>query len=381
MTSAIVERWLDTFSVTTRQGCKSGIGMFETWLRGKGGFASLEDAVRFQKSAVGDDRYRIVDLLTDWLKNCGGAYKGLTWRNSIVRSFFRESRAELPVVRLNLTPTRDMAVGRLGLDVFQTLLKSADLRDQAIYLTCFQGLFDQYRFFQYFNPKGYELGEYIKTTGTKEPYRIEVLRGRKSNRNSYNTWIGHDALEAWKLYFDRKRGWPQEGESAALDRYGKPLTQHGFFRSHSRRLRNLHYINGYGTHASRYGYNPHELRDLARSILEKARSKDFNTNSVEYWMGHTVDPQFYNKIWKLDADYNLNQYRIAEKYLNILSGTISQFAARDELKQMLFNDPNTRQDLKTMILEMDELKTMMNEALEKRLAQKIIPIPKHPRST
>ena len=36
-------------------------------------------------------------------------------------------------------------------------------------------------------------------------------------------------------------------------------------------------------------------------------------------MGHTVDPMFYNKIWQLDQDYNLAQFHIAEKHLNILS--------------------------------------------------------------
>ncbi len=37
-----------------------------------------------------------------------------------------------------------------------------------------------------------------------------------------------------------------------------------------------------------------------------------------------IDPLFYNKIWKLDQEYNLAQYRIAEEYLNIISGSTVQ---------------------------------------------------------
>jgi len=74
------------------------------------------------------------------------------------------------------------------------------------------------------------------------------------------------------------------------------MTKSGFLRSHGRRLRKLRYIKGFGTKATRYGYNLHELRDLARSLLEKAKADNFNVSSAEYWMGHSVDPLFYNKI-------------------------------------------------------------------------------------
>jgi hypothetical protein len=86
---------------------------------------------------------------------------------------------------------------------------------------------------------------------------------------------------------------------------------------------------------SRYGYNLHEFRDLARSVLEKAKSENFNTLSAEYWMGHTVDPLFYNKIWTMDADYNRAQYKIAEKYLNVLSGIATvDLGAQTRIKEL-----------------------------------------------
>ena len=333
----LVENWLEGLAVDGRQSYLSGLRLFEAWLKERDEFASIEEAVAFQKRAVGDERYRIGDLLLQHVRERGGTYKGMIWRYAAVRSFFMHVRAELPRVKVNLQPSRDATVGRLNLEAFHILLKSSSLRDQAIYLSCFQGLIDQHRFFRVLNPKGFELGEHIREKGTDAPFRVDFLRGRKRNMRAYNSWIGHDSLTAWKVYFERERGYPSQGESAALGRYKKPLTKSGFLRSHGRRLRKLRYVKGFGTKATRYGYNLHELRDLARSLLEKAKADNFNVSSAEHWMGHSVDPLFYNKIWKLDEDYNLSQYRIAEKYLNILSTPVEteQIQQQEERIQSL----------------------------------------------
>jgi hypothetical protein len=85
------------------------------------------------------------------------------------------------------------------------------------------------------------------------------------------------------------------------------------------------------------GYNLHELRDVARSVLEKAKEENFNTNSAEFWMGDNVDALFHNKIWKLDPAYNLMQHQIGEKHLSILSNPpVSEEIRKEEdrLKEM-----------------------------------------------
>jgi hypothetical protein len=293
--------------------------------------------VVFQKNAVGDDRYRIVDLLVEYVRERGGTYRGMRTRYTTVRSFFLHSRAELPRVPVRFTPTRDAAVGRLNLDVLRVLVQAAGLRNRAIYLTLFQGLMDQKRFTE-FNRRGFELAEHVRRVGVETPFRVDFLRGRKGNARPFNTWIGRDALEAWRLYFDRERGWPNPGEAAALDGDGKPLGRVALRASHRYLLRKLRFVTGYGDKSTRYGYNLHELRDLARSILEKARADGFNPQSAEYWMGHTVDPLYYNKVWKLDPEYNLAQYRIAEKYLS-LSGRPS--ADADALIESILRDKKT----------------------------------------
>jgi len=147
-----------------------------------------------------------------------------------------------------------------------------------------------------------------------------MLRGRKRNPKPYNTWIGRDALEAWRLYFENERGWPKKGEAVAMDQFKRPLSKRAFYLLHMYWLKRLKLIKEPSKDpATRYGLNLHEFRDLARSTLEKAIEEGFKTNSAEFWMGHTVDPLQYNKLWKLDPQYNLKQYRIAERYLNILT--------------------------------------------------------------
>ena len=348
-----VAEWVEGFADTGRKSRQSMIGEFDRWLKGKG-FSSLDVAVRFQKEATGDDRYRLGDLAVQFVKGKGGTYNSMIWRYATVRSFFYCARAELPRVRVQFTPTKDATVGMLDMEVFRVLVRSAGLRDQAIYLTLFQGLMDQHRFFTVFNKMGGELAEHIREKGVDVPFRVNVLKGRKTRPRPFTTWIGRDALTAWKLYFERERGWPKSGEAAALDQFGKPFTEEGLYKTHMRRLERLKYVKRNHSIFARYGYGLHELRDLARSTLEKAKEQKFNVSSAEHWMGHMVDPLFYNKIWKLDPEYNLTQYKIAEKYLNIIStppGTISE---------------KEQNQLRGLMQEMEELKRDLLEVRETR---------------
>ena len=66
----------------------------------------------------------------------------------------------------------------------------------------------------------------------------------------------------------------------------------------------------------RYGISPHELRDLFRSEWELSSAKSV---CAEFFMGHKIDPNMYNKIMKLHPDWAEEQYALAEPYLNILS--------------------------------------------------------------
>ncbi len=49
-------------------------------------------------------------------------------------------------------------------------------------------------------------------------------------------------------------------------------------------------------------------------------------------MGHDVDPNKYDKFY-MDTEYVLAQYRIAEKYLNILSQRASVVKEQEEYRR------------------------------------------------
>jgi len=63
------------------------------------------------------------------------------------------------------------------------------------------------------------LVKHIREKGLDETFRIDFLGGRKRNRLPFYTYIYHDALAAWKFYFEKERGWPKEGEDIALSRF------------------------------------------------------------------------------------------------------------------------------------------------------------------
>lgn len=324
----VVDEWLGQLAPATRKGYKSHILDFERFCKRQGAFQSLGEMVAFQEGAAGRDRFKIVDLAVAWVRERGGRARSMRLRFSVARSFFLHLRVELPRIPVRFMPDTDAVVGELTREKFVTLVRSAGVRNRAIYLTLFQGLMDQARFIQFNVKYGFALGEHIKR-GVNTPFKVEFLKGRKENEQTFSSFIGWEAQEAWKVYFETIRGYPKQGEAAALDQWGKPLSKWGIYHCHMNLLRKLNFIKDGGKKLqNRYGLNLHEIRDVARSELERVRGvkygpKDddvFNTNSAEFWMGHTVDKYFYNKIWKMDPEYNLKQYRFAEKYLNIVSG-------------------------------------------------------------
>jgi hypothetical protein len=93
-----------------------------------------------------------------------------------------------------------------------------------------------------------------------------------------------------------------------------------------------------GKRGCKYGFNPHEMRDIAKSLLHtKAKADGFDMDCCEFWLGHTVDPLGYDKFYN-DAEYVRKHYLIAEKYLNILSEQPNiDEAHRQDIEKRLMN--------------------------------------------
>ena len=171
--------------------------------------------------------------------------------------------------------------------------------------------------------------------GVDVPFKIEFPDGRKQNTGGFYTFIGRDALTAWKTYFEKERGYPNENEPAALktkwvkDR-DLALNTDGVRVNYENLIR---YKLGLiprkkGDKYARYGMNLHEWRDVAKTFVRtmykktgfmiEGRTIDFDNLAIEFFMGHEVDPLQYDKFYE-DLEYTRRQYLIIENRLNILS--------------------------------------------------------------
>ena len=309
---------------------------FEEHVKGLGlpEFKTLDEMVQFQQEAQSiKDKYKIVNIAKNYVQKKGGKLSSMNTLYAHIRSFFFRNQATLEKIPTDFRPTSDSVQSQLNEDVFKTLVKASDLKDQAILLTLFQSMMDESRF-QIFNTQYAEkLVKQLQEKSVDEPFRIDFLRGRKKNRRPYHTFIGHDGLEAWRVYFERERGWPKPGEPLVKNQFGKPVSSQALRRTHMYKLRRLGYVTEerHGHGVGGYGFGLHNIRDLTRSVLEMVQGKrlnekdpieeGFKTSCAEFWMGHTVDPLGYNQMQNLNPAWSLRQYRIAESRLNIISHT------------------------------------------------------------
>jgi len=69
---------------------------------------------------------------------------------------------------------------------------------------------------------------------------------------------------------------------------------------------------------TRYGYHPHETRDLASSIWTVSGA---NEKVCEFLMGHPklIDSNLYKKFWKTHPQFVVDEYRKALPHLNLIS--------------------------------------------------------------
>lgn len=89
-----------------------------------------------------------------------------------------------------------------------------------------------------------------------------------------------------------------------------------------------------GDHGAKYGYNAHEMRDIAKSLLHtQAKADGFDMDCAEFFLGHTVDKLGYDKFYN-DTKYVKKQYLIAEKYLNIISSPPESELVKEQAERM-----------------------------------------------
>jgi len=102
------------------------------------------------------------------------------------------------------------------------------------------------------------------------------------------------------------------------------------------------------------GYFPHQVRDVLRTEWQRTGADPL---VCEFIMGHGVDPNKYLQFMKA-PDYVLEQYRVAESRLNLVSNPDPSMVNRNEME-----------DLRREVARLQAEKTEA-EAITARLEQK-----------
>jgi hypothetical protein len=303
------------------------------WLHKQEGFETITETqllVRhrgnLKRQPTDDDpnpEYEIPSLLKAYLGTINGRYKTKLTKWATVRSFFKYNLAPLPQdptlkIRSDTPPVKS----NLTIDHVRRIVAAARLREKSWLLVKWQSLCDT-RALDHINRNlaGHIVSE---IRAGKTIIRLD-LHGRKGSKNQprgeFYTFMGKDAIGALAEYFEKERGWPKPGEAIWLNKFGKPHEYVMYGDIYLKLLRMQGLIGeANGDQSSRSGMSPHEFRDCAKIYLHtNAKAHGLDIDCVDFWMGHeSRDPNAYDKFMD-DENYVLEQYKIAEPHLNIIS--------------------------------------------------------------
>ena len=387
-----VERWARGLAARSRTNYVPVLRRFLEWMK-----TDARTLVERQRQAGPDSEYEILDRLQQYVREYRSIDKAgkpvpVTRKTkqaiyNMVRSFFTGNRVALPSDKRfgrTLRGEKAPGVARLTVEDIHRLCLGATLREKSMLLTQFQSLSGMGEL-EYINVNcGDEIVAQMRQG--KHPVRINMLMGRKTNPEPFHTFIGKDAIEALREYFEKERGWPAKSEpiwvSKLLGEFqkkqlkdtmllpdGRVPVLRDTYRDNIRQLtRRIGLIPKEESHARgvRYGYNPNEIRDVARSVSRKATSSGFDVICAEFWMGHTIDPLGYDKLQKLEPEWSAEEYRLVEPYLNIVSNPPSAPAGQDTLTSGLAK-------LTATGWKVDALSETEREAVYRFFAEKVKP--------
>ena len=324
--------WVGRLGEGTGEVYCSALKQFLGWLNRRPGWVGVGPRELLLRHVESRDQYMVLDLLQQYVNGLDRRRKYKQMIYSAVRSFFMHNRCALPQdpafkVHAKTPPVRPM----LALNHVLDIVKNANLRDRSIILVKWMGLLD--------NARTVYVGEHLAGEVVAQiredvcPIKLDLPK-RKNNERSFYTFIGKDAISALEEYFEKERGWPRPEEPIWLlrdSKQGRPLTTTAMDTLWLRLLRRMGLIpKKCGPLATRYGYNSHEMRGIAKTLLHINALKDgLDMDAVEFWLGHTVDPLGYDKFYN-DTKYVRQQYFIAEKYLNIISNPQADTAQQED---------------------------------------------------
>jgi hypothetical protein len=163
---------------------------------------------------IAEDPFEILDAIQGYVS---GLEAGLRYKTRFdayvaIRSFFTHNRIMLPndpsfQIRSDTPPV----VRRISIENLHELIGLAAQPLRSMLLVKWMALTDTEGLIYINNHFADQISQAIKEG--KTIVRLE-MPGRKSKRNIklHYTFIGRDALQSLKEYFDRQRGWPKPAE-------------------------------------------------------------------------------------------------------------------------------------------------------------------------
>lgn len=364
------------------------------WLEETGGpVAGLnpDELADFEEEALQNgskrERYLLLDKALEYIQANEGRWR-LTYQRKVlssIRGFFDTNRVSLPEDStmwrqvLNV-PHVDEAPEHfvMELETLQKILIKCNPMYRALFMSMIAGAMGPGEVLEWSGQGVKDLeGKRLVQDG-RRLLRID-LPSRKGNNKAWYTVIGGDALDELEKHLkirERARtrfekGHPGEAypETIFVTNQNTPLNDDTTIRTYW--LRKLHQLGVIdregGDSTTRYGYHPHQLRDVFRTLVHGK----MDGAVAEFMMGHTVDPNKYDQFYQ-DPPYVYGEYIKALSWLNLLSSSLPYGKAdASEISRLQQELRDVRSELKTyndMVGDIETLKDQQkrfNEALKR----------------
>lgn len=278
-----------------------------------------EDLIQWARTT--SDPYVVLDSIQDYVlkRRTGLRFKTRVNAYAALRSYLIHNRILLPKdpsfkIRGEAPPVER----KITIDNLREIIGLAAQPYRSMILVKWMAILDNEGLIYFSTNYAEKVVNAIRNNETS--MRIDIP-GRKSskNRRSFYTFIGRDALQSLREYFERGRGYPEKGEPIwVCGNPPRPVKPFAFSHAWLRLLRKAKLIpRKLGGSTTRYGYNAHNTRDLAISLLNTVPG--INPLTINFLAGHEIDELGYNEFYSVKPDYVRDQYMIGEPYLNIMS--------------------------------------------------------------
>jgi hypothetical protein len=333
--------WLGRLDPETRGPDRTNLERFMRWVHRQPGWETASPRDLLVRHLESEDPYVLLDLVQSYINSLILRKNSKRKTYSALRSFFAHNRCALPQdIGFRIRGDRPPVEARLSVNDVTAACHAAGIRNRSVILFKWQSFLDNERLIYASRNCAEQVVKQIQME--IHPVRVD-LPGRKSGENDsegrFYTFIGKDTIDALTTYFEEERGWPRPGQpiwTQTLDST-RLLTKASLEAMWLRLFRHMGKIpRRKGPLGARYGYNLHELRDVATTYLHvQAKAQGLDMDCVKLWCGQVgeIDPLKYDKFYK-EADYVRNQYLIAEKHMNLISNPNPTSLNEKEVKSM-----------------------------------------------